>query len=111
MTLTLALMSAMGGAAFLFEWHGIFAVLSVNMAIFIGMPVLSLASNFWFGETTPPQIHVYDCSDGDRHRLSWLDRALPQELTKRAASLFLRPRAAEGRLSFAQILAMSVFGA
>jgi hypothetical protein len=57
-TLVLPAMSAMTGIAFLLEWHEIFAVLAVITVIFIGVPVLSLASNFWFGE--PLQIHVYD---------------------------------------------------
>jgi len=49
-TLTLALLSAMTGIAFLLEWHDIFAVLAVISVILIGLPVLSLASNFWFGD-------------------------------------------------------------
>ena len=44
------------------EWRDIFAVLAVIMAIIIGLPVLSLASNFWFGET-PPQVDFYDHYD------------------------------------------------
>jgi cytochrome c biogenesis protein CcdA len=65
MTLTLAVMSAMTGIAFLMEWRDVFAVFAAITVIFIGLPVLSLASNFWLGET--PQLHVYD-------HLSWLDR-------------------------------------
>jgi hypothetical protein len=72
-TLTLALMSALTAIAFVLEWHDIFAVLAVVTAIFIGLPVLSLASNFWFGETSP-QVHVHDYYDEDHDRLSWLDR-------------------------------------
>ena len=72
-TLTLPLLSAMTGIAFLLEWRDIFVVLAVITAIFIGMPVLSLASNFWFGET-PPQLHLYDHYNEDHDRLSWLDR-------------------------------------
>jgi hypothetical protein len=72
-TLTLASMSVMTGIAFLLEWRDIFAVLAVITGIFIGLPVLSLASNFWFGET-PPQVHVYDHYDEDYDRLSWLNR-------------------------------------
>ena len=69
-TLALPAMSVMTGVAFLLEWHEIFAVLAVITVIFIGLPVLSLASNFWFGE--PLQIHVHD-HDEDYDRLS-LDR-------------------------------------
>jgi hypothetical protein len=58
-TLALASISVMTCVAFVLEWHDIFAVLAVVTAIFIGLPILSLASNFWFGETTP-QIHVHD---------------------------------------------------
>ena len=72
-TLTLALMSALTAIAFVLEWHDIFAVLAVVTAVFIGLPVLSLASNFWFGETSP-QVHVHDHYDEDHDRLSWLDR-------------------------------------
>ena len=72
-TLTLPLLSAMTGIAFLLEWHDIFAVLAVITVIFIGLPVLSLASNFWFRET-PPQLHAYDHYDEDYDRLSWLNR-------------------------------------
>jgi hypothetical protein len=71
--LTFALISAMTGIAFVLEWHDIFAVLAVVTAIFIGLPVLSLASNFWFGEM-PPKVHVHDQYDEDHDRLSWLDR-------------------------------------
>jgi cytochrome c biogenesis protein CcdA len=72
-TLTLAVMSAMTGVAFLMEWRDVFAVLAAIMVILIGLPVLSLASNFWFGEATP-QVHVYDHYDDDHDRLSWVDR-------------------------------------
>jgi hypothetical protein len=57
--LALPSISAMTAIAFLLEWHDVFAVLAAFTAIFIGLPVLSLASNFWFGEM-PPQIHRYD---------------------------------------------------
>jgi hypothetical protein len=53
-------MSAMTGIALLLEWYDIFAVLAVITVIFIGVPVLSLAANFWFGEMPPPQLHAYD---------------------------------------------------
>ncbi len=72
-TLALVLLSAMTGIAFLMEWRDAFAVLAAIMVIFIGLPVLSLASNFWFGET-PPQVHVYDHHNEDYDRLSWLDQ-------------------------------------
>jgi hypothetical protein len=72
-TLVLGSMSAMTGIAFLFEWRDVFAVFATITAIFIGLPVLNLASHFWFGETRP-QIHGYDHSDEDYERLSWLDR-------------------------------------
>lgn len=49
-TLMLASMSAMR-IAFLMEWRDVFAMLAAMTAILIGLPVLSLASNFWFGET------------------------------------------------------------
>ena len=71
--LTLAVMSAMTGIAFLMEWRDVFAVFAAITTIFIGLPVLSLASNFWFGET-PPQVHVFDHYDEDHDRLSWADR-------------------------------------
>ena len=71
--LTLASMSATTGIAFLLDWRDIFAVVGVITVIFIGLPVLSLASNFWFGEP-PPQVHVHDHYDTDYDRLSWLDR-------------------------------------
>jgi cytochrome c biogenesis protein CcdA len=72
-TLTLASMAAMTAIAFLMEWRDIFAVLAVVTAIFIGLPVLSLASNFWFGEM-PPQVHVHEHYNDDYERLLWLDR-------------------------------------
>jgi hypothetical protein len=56
-TLTLASMSATTGIAFLMEWRDVFAVLAAITLIFIGLPVLNLASNFWFGETAP-RLHV-----------------------------------------------------
>jgi cytochrome c biogenesis protein CcdA len=65
--LTLALVSMMTGVAFLFEWREVFAVLAVITVILIGLPVLSLASDFWFGETAP-QLHVYDHHDQDYDR-------------------------------------------
>ena len=68
-TLTLALISGMTGIAFLLEWRDVFAVLVVISVILIGLPVLSLASNFWFGET-PPQVHVCDHYDRDYDQLS-----------------------------------------
>jgi cytochrome c biogenesis protein CcdA len=71
--LALASMSAMTGIAFLLDWRDIFAVLAVITMIFIGLPILSLASNFWFGETTP-QVHLYDHYDGDHDRLALFDR-------------------------------------
>jgi polyferredoxin len=83
-TLTLASISAMTGVAFVLEWHDIFVVLAVVMAIFIGLPVLSLASNFWFGETTP-QVHVNDHYDDDHDRLSWLNRRDGRRSPNRAA--------------------------
>jgi hypothetical protein len=55
------------------DWRDIFAVLAVITMIFIGLPILSLASNFWFGETTP-QVHRYDPYDGDHDRLALFDR-------------------------------------
>jgi len=72
-TLTLALLLALTAIAFLLEWRNIFAVLAVITAMLIGLPVLSLASNFWFGET-PPQLHAFDHYDEDYDRLSWLNR-------------------------------------
>jgi hypothetical protein len=66
-------MSGMTGVAFLMEWRDAFAVLVAITVIVIGLPILSLASNFWFGET-PPQVHVFDHYDEDPERLSWLDR-------------------------------------
>ncbi len=72
-TLTLAVMSAMTGIAFLMEWRDVFAVLAAITVIFIGLPVLSLASDFWSGETLP-QVHIFDHYDEDHDRLSWLDR-------------------------------------
>jgi hypothetical protein len=57
-TLTLASMSATTGIAFLMEWRDVFAVLATITVVFIGLPVLNLASKFWFGET-PPQLHVH----------------------------------------------------
>ena len=72
-TLTLAVMSAMTAIAFLMEWHDVFAVFAAIMVILIGLPVLSLASNFWFGET-PPRVNVFDHYDEDHDRLSWVDR-------------------------------------
>ena len=41
-----------------------FAVLAAFTAIFIGLPVLSVASNFWFGEM-PPHVHRYNHYDED----------------------------------------------
>jgi hypothetical protein len=73
-TLTLAVMSAMTGIAFLMEWRDVFAVFAAITAIFIGLPVLNLASNFWFGEA-PPQVHVHDQYDKHYEGLSWLDGA------------------------------------
>jgi hypothetical protein len=70
--LTLALVSMMTGVAFLFGWREVFAVLAAITVILIGLPVLSLASDFWFGET--PQLHVHDHHDEDYDRLSWLAR-------------------------------------
>jgi hypothetical protein len=70
--LTLALLSMMTGIAFLFGWREVFAVFATITVILIGLPVLSLASDFWFGET--PQLHVYDHHAEDSDRLSWLDR-------------------------------------
>ena len=72
-TLTLALLLALTAIAFLLEWRNIFAVLAVITAMLIGLPVLSLASNFWFGET-PPQLHAFDHYDEDYDRLAWLNR-------------------------------------
>jgi hypothetical protein len=71
--LTLALVSVTTGIAFLFEWREVFAVLAAITVMLIGLPVLNLASDFWFGETRP-QLHVYDHHDEDYDRLSWLDR-------------------------------------
>jgi cytochrome c biogenesis protein CcdA len=71
--LTLALVSMMTVIAFLFEWREVFAVFAAITLILIGLPVLSLASDFWFGETLP-QLHVYDDPDEDYDGLSWLDR-------------------------------------
>jgi hypothetical protein len=67
--LTLALLSMMTGIAFLFGWREVFAVFATITVILIGLPVLSLASDFWFGETRP-QLHVYDHHDEDYDRLS-----------------------------------------
>jgi hypothetical protein len=67
-TLVLPAISAMTGIDFLLEWHEIFAVLAVITVIFIGVPVLSFASNFWFGEAL--QIHVYDQDEVRPNRLS-----------------------------------------
>jgi cytochrome c biogenesis protein CcdA len=72
-TLALASIAAMTGIAFVMEWRDIFAVLAAITVIFIGLPVLSLASNFWFGETLP-RVHVHDRHDENYDRLSWLDR-------------------------------------
>jgi hypothetical protein len=72
-TSALASMSVMTGVAFLMEWRDVFAVLAVITVTLIGLPVLSLASDFWFGETQP-QLHVQDHHDKDYDRLSWLDR-------------------------------------
>jgi hypothetical protein len=58
-TLALASISMMTCIAFILEWHDMFAVLAVVTAVFIGLPVLSLASNFWFGEM-PPKVQVHD---------------------------------------------------
>jgi len=84
-TLALASLSAMTCIAFLLEWHDIFAVLAVVTAIFIGLPILSLASNFWFGETTP-QVHVHDQCEEDHDRPSWLDRRDRRRSPNRAAN-------------------------
>ncbi len=84
-TLTLASISAMTAVAFVLEWHDIFAVLAVVTAIFIGLPVLSLASNFWFGEM-PPKVHVDDQCDENHDRLSWLDRREPRRSPNRAVN-------------------------
>jgi hypothetical protein len=73
MTLALAVMSGMTGIAFLMEWRDVFAVLAAITVIFIGLPVLSLASNFWLGET-PPQVRVSNHYDEGYDRLSRLDR-------------------------------------
>ena len=73
-TLILAAISAMTAIAFLLEWRDAFAVLAVITVILIGLPVLSMASNFWFGET-PPQVQVYD--QQDYGELSWLHRRDP----------------------------------
>jgi hypothetical protein len=67
-TLALASISVMTCVAFVLEWTDIFVVLVVVTAVFIGLPVLSLASNFWFGETTP-QIHVHEQTDEGHDRL------------------------------------------
>ena len=72
-TLVLGSMSAMTGIGFLFEWRDVFAVFATITVIFIGLPVLNLASHFWFGETRP-QIRGYHHSDEDYEQLSWLDR-------------------------------------
>ena len=66
-TLTLASMAMITGIAFVMEWREIFAVLGAITVIFIGLPVLSLASNFWFGEM-PPQAHVHDYYENARGR-------------------------------------------
>jgi cytochrome c biogenesis protein CcdA len=80
-TLTLASISATTGIAFLLEWHDIFTVLAVITVILIGLPVLSLASNFWFGEM-PPQVHVYDRNEDYDRRSSLMARsARPQAMT------------------------------
>jgi len=84
-TLTLALMSAMTAIAFVFEWRDPFVVLAVFTAILIGLPVLNLASNFWFGEA-PPQVHVHEQYDKDHDRLSWLDRGGDKGSPNRAAN-------------------------
>ena len=81
MTLTLAVMSAMTGIAFLMEWRDVFAVFAAITVIFIGLPVLSLASDFWLGET-PPQVHVFDHHDEGYERLSWLDGATWDDQTR-----------------------------
>jgi cytochrome c biogenesis protein CcdA len=80
-TLTLAVMLAITGIAFLMEWRDVFAVMAAITVIFIGLPVLSLASNFWFGES-PPQLHVYDHPDEDYDRPSWLDQRDRRGMTK-----------------------------
>jgi cytochrome c biogenesis protein CcdA len=72
-TFALASIAAMTGIAFVMEWRDVFAVLAAITVIFIGLPVLSLASNFWFGETSP-QGHVHEHYNEDYDRLSWLDR-------------------------------------
>jgi len=86
--LTLAVISAMTGIAFVLEWRDMFAVLAVVTAIIIGLPVLSLASNFWFGES-PPQVHVHEQYEGDYDRLSWLDRTPGDRQTGRQTELRL----------------------
>jgi hypothetical protein len=48
-------------------------VLSAITAIFIGLPVLSLASDFWFGQPAP-HVHVYDHHGEDYDKPWWLDR-------------------------------------
>ena len=83
--LTLASITAMTGIAFSLEWFDAFAVLAVVTTVIIGLPVLSLASNFWFGET-PPQVHVHEQYDGDDNRLSWLNQRDGRRSPKRAAN-------------------------
>lgn len=83
-TLTLALMFAMTAIAFVLEWRDVFVVLGVVTTIFIGLPVLNLASNFWFGEA-PPQLRVHDQYDKGYERLS-LDRRDGNRSANRAAN-------------------------
>ncbi len=84
-TLTLALMFAMTAIAFVLEWRDVFVVLGVVTTIFIGLPVLNLASNFWFGEA-PPQVRVHDQHDKGHERLSLLDRPDGKRSANRAAN-------------------------
>lgn len=83
-TLTLASMSATTGIAFLMEWRDVFAVLATITLIFIGLPILSLASNFWFGET-PPRLHVrHDEGRGSNSATAGDDHQTRQQIERRS---------------------------